>query len=172
MLVTMKRELFDSLEDAVLAKACIEPILQRAHENRSAAKVEVLAQLTPGQRVLFMFRALYDHAGNSAADLYFWVSHLLSEARTWSAIKGSLRYLGDEAMLQLLEEMEGVLEGRKGRRDGQSGDILPWDLESDPELFASISRFHAIFYDIAPATFRLMGAYIRSHPHDFVVIEE
>ncbi len=168
MLVTMKRQGFNSLDPAALARACIEPTLQQVHTINPTVKSQVLAQLTPGQRALFMFRVLYDHAGDSAADLYYWVSHLLGEAKTWSAIKAALRYFGDDAMPQLLEE----LEARHHQADAGRRDALPWDLENDPELFTSMSQLNATFHEIAPATFKLMGTYIRNNPGDFVLIED
>jgi hypothetical protein len=82
MLVTMKRQAFDSLDPAALGWACIEPTLQQVHGISPTVKSQVLAQLTSGQRALFLFRVLYDHVGDSAADLYCWVSYLLSEAKT------------------------------------------------------------------------------------------
>lgn len=172
MLVTMKRQVFDSLGPAALARACIEPTLQQVHTINPAVKSQVLAQLTPGQRALFMFRVLYDHAGDSAADLYCWVSYLLGEANTWPAIKAALRYFGDEAMPQLLEEIEGALEARHQQADAGRRDVLPWDLDDDPELLTAMSRLNATFHELVPATLKLMGIYIQDNPGDFVVIED
>ena len=75
MLVMMKRKVFDSLDDAALESACVEPTLQRLHSRISpAVKSQVLAQLTDGQKAQFMFRVLYAHLGNSVVDFYCWVS--------------------------------------------------------------------------------------------------
>lgn len=172
MLVTMKRQAFDSLDPAALGWACIEPTLQQVHGISPTVRSQVLAQLTPGQRALFLFRVLYDHVGDSAADLYCWVSYLLSEAKKWSAIKAGSRYFGDDAMLHLLEEIEGLLEARHQEGDALRRDALPWDLDDDPELFASISQLNATFHEIVPTTLKLIGVYIRNNPSEFVLIED
>ncbi len=172
MLVTMKRQVLDSLDPAALGWACIEPTLQQIHGKKPTVKSQVLAQLTPGQQALFLFRVLYDHAGNSAADLYCWVSYLLKESETWSAIKAGSRYFGDDAMLQLLEEIEGSLEAMHPQGDAPRHDALPWDLDDDLELFASMSQLNATFHNIAPETLKLIGEYIRNNPSEFVLIED
>ncbi len=172
MLVTMKRQVFNSLDHANLASTCIEPTLQQLHGINPAVRSQVYAQLTPGQLALFMFRVLYDHAGNPAADLYCWASYLLSQANTWSAIKAGSRYFGDDAMLQLLEEIEGALEAKHQPGDAHRRDALPWDLDDDPQLFASMNQLNATFHEIAPTTLKLIGMYIQKNPSEFVLIED
>ena len=173
MLVMMKRKVFDSLDDAALESACVEPTLQRLHAGISpAVKSQVLAQLTAGQKAQFMFRVLYAHLGNSVVDFYCWVSYLLAEARTWSGVKGGLRYFGDDAMLRLLEETESFLEVRNRQGDAGWRDAFPQDLDDDAELIASVSRLNATFHEIAPTTLRLIGGYIRNNPGEFVQFDD
>ena len=172
MVVTMKRRVFDSFDTTALAWACIEPTLQQVHGKNAAVKSQVVGQLSPGQRALFLFRVLYDHAGTSAGDLYCWVSYLLGESQTWSAIKAGSRYFGDDAMLRLLEALESVLGARRHKGDGGQRDALPWDLDDDAELFAFISPLSERFNEIVPSTLELMGVYIRNHPGEFVLIED
>lgn len=172
MLVTMKWQVFNSLDDASLASTCIEPMLQQLHGINPVVRSQVYAQLTPGQLALFMFRVLYDHVGNSAGDLYCWVSYLLREPKTWYAIKAGSRYFGDKAMLQFLEEIEGALEARHQQRDLERRDALPWDLDYDPQLFASMNQLNATFHEIAPTTLILIGVYIRNNASEFVLLED
>lgn len=173
MLVTMKRQIFDSLDPAALGQACIEPILRPLHGINPDAKAQLSTQLTPGQRAQFMFVALYNHVGEAAGDLYCWVSYLLrKEPKTWLATRAAARYFGDDAMLQLLEEIEGLLEARHQQGDTEERDALPWDLDEDPEFFASMNQLNVRFHEIAPTTLRLIGLYIRNNPSDFVVIED
>jgi hypothetical protein len=169
MLVTMKRQVFDALDDTALGRACIEPTLEQLHGSGLAMRTErphILAQLTPGQMALFLFRVMYEHAGNSAPDLYCWASSALKEERRWSGIKGGLRFFGDDAMLELLGEMEVTLGASH-----KQGDALPWDLDDDPALFASMNRFNARFHEITARTLKLIGEYIRNKPGQFVLIE-
>src|SRR5579884_942254 len=167
MLVTMRRQTFDSLDDAALANACIDPTIQWLHEKVSRVNTNFLMELTPGQQALFLFRAFLDRAGSTASDQYFWVSHILTEEKMWRGTQGALRYFGDEAMLQLLQEIAGVVEARQ-----QQSDIQPWELEADPAFFALMSRLNEQFHELVPATFERMGKYIRSQPDEFVVLED
>src|SRR5579863_4604151 len=160
MLVTMKRQEFEAFDDAALARACIEPTIERLHGSGLAMRSErpaILAQLTDGQRALFLFRVMYDHAGNSAPDLYCWASGALKEGRTWAGIKGGLRFFRSDAMLELLGEIEVVLEARD-----RQGDALPWDLDDDAELFALMNGLNDRFQEIAAKTLKLIGQYIRT----------
>ena len=65
MLVTTKRQVFDSLDHAALAWMCIEPTHLQIRGKTPTMKSQVIAQLTPGQQALLMFHVLYGHAGNS-----------------------------------------------------------------------------------------------------------
>jgi hypothetical protein len=172
MFVTMKRQVFDSLDPAVLAWECIGPIALPLRGKHPSMKSQVYAQLTAGQQALFVVQVLYNHAGQEAADLYCWVSTLLRDPHAWGAIKAGVCYFGDEAMLHLLEQVESVLEARHPQSDTQRRDALPWDLEDDPELFTSMSQLNATFHELAQASLKLMGDYIRKNPSEFVLIEE
>lgn len=83
----------------------------------------------------------------------------------WRGTQSALRYFGDEAMLQLLQEIASVVEAKQGS-------IQPWELETDPAFFASMNQLNARFRELVPATFARMGKYIRQHPDEFVVFEE
>ncbi|GAC1380003.1 MAG: hypothetical protein NVSMB33_05660 [Ktedonobacteraceae bacterium] len=169
MLVTMKREMFDALDYAALEEACIGPTLLQVHEINPVVKARVLAQLTNGQRALFLFRVLHDIAGKSADEFYHWISYLLTEEKRWTGIKRGLRFFGDDAMLRLLDETEGFLEARKQRqKDAEGRDIPVWNIHDDPELLAVVSQLYATFCEIVPATHKLIGAYIRNNASEFV----
>ena len=171
MLVRMKRQVFDALDPAALAWACIGPIALPLRGKHPTVKSHVYAQLTAGQQALFVVQVLYNHAGEEAAELYCWVSTLLRDPRAWGAIKAGVRYFGDEAMLHLLEQLESVLEARHQQEDTQQREALPWDLDEDPELFTSMSQLNATFHELAPTSLKLMGEYIRKAPSEFVLIE-
>jgi hypothetical protein len=140
MLVTMKRQVFDSLDPAALAWECIGPIALPLRGKHPTVKSRVYAQLTAGQQALFVVQVFQNHAGEEAGDLYCWVSTLLRDPQAWAAIKAGVRYFGDEAMLHLLEQIENVLAVRHQQGATQQRDPLPWDLDEDPELFTSMSH--------------------------------
>jgi hypothetical protein len=75
-------------------------------------------------------------------------------------------------MLQLLEALESVIRARRHVGDGGKSDVLPWDLDDDAELSASMSSLNARFHEIVPNTLRLMWMCIRNHPGEFVLIED
>ena len=172
MLVTMKRQVFDSLDPAALAWECIRPIVLPLRGKHPIVKSQVYAQLTSGQQALFVVQVLFNHAGEEAAELYCWVSTLLRDPQAWGAIKAGVCYFGDEAMMHLLEQLESVLEARHHQAETPQREALPWDLDEDPELFTSMSQLNATFHALAPISLKLMGGSIRQAPSEFVLIED
>jgi hypothetical protein len=172
MLVKMKHQEFNSLDPITLAQKCIEPTLQQLHAILPPTeRWQIISQLTPGQQALFLFHVLYDHAGDSAADLYICVSQLLAEPHKWSAIKASSRYFGDDSMLQLLEQLEVTLQSRHQKESIEQA-ALPWDLDRYPQLNTSLMQLNATYHEIALTSLKLMGTYIRNHPDEFVLLED
>jgi len=172
MLVRMKRQVFDALDPAALAWACIGPIALPLRGKHPTLKSQVYAQLTAGQQALFVVQILLNHAGEEAAELYCWVSSLLRDPQAWLALNAGLRYFGDEAMVHLLEQIASVLEARHPQGETHQRDASPWDLDEDPELFTSMSQLNATFHALAPTSLRLMGVSIRTNPSAFVLIED
>jgi hypothetical protein len=168
MLVIMKKQAFDSMGDDELRLACIEPIMLKVRGQKPEIKSQIYAQLPKGQQALFMFQVLYGHAHDSAAEFYWWISHLLEQPKTWTAIKDSLRYFDHNSMLGLLEETRIFLKRRNRQKDGTLHKISPTDLAHDPDLRASINRLYTTFYEIAPLTIKQMGKHIRNHPGEFL----
>jgi hypothetical protein len=74
-LVKIRRQEFDSLEDAALGRACFEPIIPKIRGKDNVVKAQVYKQLTTGQQALFMFNAYYNHASNSLAEFYWWTAY-------------------------------------------------------------------------------------------------
>lgn len=62
MLVRMEQQVFDSLDHDELGRACLAPTIQQVRGRCPAVKSAVYAQLTEGQKALFMFRVMVDHA--------------------------------------------------------------------------------------------------------------
>lgn len=180
MLVTMKRQVFDVLDHEAIGEVCIEPAIQRIKQERSelfrgkevTGQSQVYAQLTGGQRALLMFRVFYNHAHVSMADFYWRSAYFLAQPKTWSEIKAGLRYFGADAMLRVFEEMEGVLEASNHPRSLETFDVSHNHLDNDPELFTSVSPLYVTFHEIAPATLKRIGEYIRNNPVEFVKLED
>ncbi len=172
MLVTMKRPVFDSLDYAALGLACVEPTILQVRGKNPAVKRQAYLQLNTGQRAVFMFWVLYGHVGNSIDEFYCWVCHLQSQPETWSELKAGLRYFDDEAMLHLLEETESLLGARNRHGDGMRRDVCARDLVDDRELLTSADRLNAVFRKLVPTSLKIIGAYIRNNPAEFVCIED
>lgn len=177
MLVTMKRPVFDTLDDVALGWACIEPTIQQIRGKELNVKSQVYAQLTAGQRGLLMFWVLYGHARNGVAQFYSEVEYLLAHADLWSELKLGLSYFGDDAMLRLIEKMEGVYsvlvaKNRLGGAELRSA--CAQNLHGDSELPATVAvdRLDVMYNETAPATLKRISAYIRKNPGEFVQIED
>ncbi|HWO96497.1 MAG TPA: hypothetical protein VNM45_09215 [Bacillus sp. (in: firmicutes)] len=170
MLVKMRRQVFDSLEDTALGRACFEPVIPKIRGKDSTVKTQVYKQLSTGQKALFMFNAYYNHASNSLQEFYWWSAYFLAQPKAWSEIKAGLRYFKADAMLVLLEEMEKLLKARNP--DGvETFDASYKDLDHDADLSSSASSLYAIFHEISPAILKRIGKYIRNNPTEFVQFE-
>ncbi|GAX89647.1 hypothetical protein EFBL_1271 [Effusibacillus lacus] len=135
-------------------------------------KSQVYNQLTHGQRALFMFRVLFDHASHSLDEFYSWISYLLAEPSTWGEVKTGLEVFQADAMLQILEEMEKFLQTRNRQGDFQSSEVTPQELADDSELFEYVNRLYINFLDISPATLKLISEFIQINPDEFVEFED
>lgn len=172
MLVKMRRQEFDSLEDTALGRTCFEPIIPKIRGKDNTVKAKVYKKLTTGQQALFMFHAYYNHASNSLAEFYWWSTYYLAQPKAWSEIKAGLRYFRADAMLRLLEKMEGTLKARNRPNSFEEFDVSYKDLDNDSELFASVSSLNTIFHEISPAILKRIGEYIRNSPNEFIQFED
>jgi hypothetical protein len=175
MLVTMNRQLFDSLDNLELAEACIEPTIQQVRGKDLTVKARVYAELAPGQRALLMFRILYGHSQNGVTQFYCEIYYLLSQPEMWSELKAGMRFFGDAAMAGFLEEMERVyrvLEARIRQEGPARRNLSAKDVDDDAELHASLSRLDASYHENAPATLKRVCAFIRNNPGTFLQIED
>lgn len=170
-MVKMKRQVFDSLDHVTLVEVCIEPVLQRIRGKNPTVKKQVCMELTAGQGALLMFRVIHDHAIHSVEEFYLWFSDLLAHSDYWPEIKSGMRHLRADNMLRFLAETEDFFEARNRQEDASWRDVRPRDLEEDAELLTAVGRLHAMLQEIAPATLKRIGDYIRYNPGEFVRIE-
>lgn len=175
MLVKMKRQVFDKLDDISLIWACIEPTIQQIRGKNFAVKSEVSTHLTTGQRALLMFQMLYGHTIKGVAEFYSHVSYLLSKKGVWSELKNGIEYFSDYSMMRLLGEMEEVyhvLEENYLKEGADCFNIYISDIDKNSELQTLIDRHDAMLLEILPTTINLIGTYIRSRPGEFVQFED
>ncbi|WP_180954095.1 hypothetical protein [Bacillus sp. M6-12] len=119
-----------------------------------------------------MFSAYYNHASKSMAEFYWWTAYFLAQPKTWSEIKIGLRHFRANAMLQLLEELEGTLKAWNHPRSFQGFDVTYKDLDNDPELLSSISPLNTRLHEISSAILKGIGEHIRKSPHEFIKFED
>ncbi|WCK56225.1 hypothetical protein PP175_10070 [Aneurinibacillus sp. Ricciae_BoGa-3] len=174
MLVKMKWDAFNTLQDEALGLACFEPINQAYKEIQTRGddfSTGLYQRLSDGQKALFIFRAYYTHVRKSAADLYWWSAYFMAQPGRWPALKNGLRLFGDRATRYLLEDLEASLRERNHPRNLENFDVSTQDLRYDPELCSSVSSLYAQLHEAAPITIKIIADYIRNHPGDFVQIQ-
>ncbi|CAM3447660.1 hypothetical protein EDM52_01490 [Brevibacillus invocatus] len=170
MLAKMKREKFDAWQTELLGRACIEHVQQQVQGKSPQVKMEVYKELTAGQRALFMFHVLHDHAHPSVAEFVSWIAYTLDHFSYWIGIQAGLRYFEQEDILHLLEEMKVVLEERNQRLGIQMSQISVLDLEEDPSLIEEASRLYQRYQELSEGTLLRIGRTIRSNPGEFVTL--
>lgn len=95
MLIEIKRADFYSFNDNDLGWVCIEPIIQKIRGRELNIKSQVYAQLTRGQKALFMFWVLYGHSNNGIIQFYNEMDYLIKNVDIWSELKSASAYFDD-----------------------------------------------------------------------------
>jgi hypothetical protein len=170
-LAAIGKQEFDSLDDERLGWACMEPTFQQIRGKDATVKAAAINQLTKGQQALCMFRVMYDHAKHSRSEYYAWISYLLDKPGYWSGVTGGLRFFGDAPMLELLEDTEKVIGARNAKLGLHWSDAALSDVDHDDELLSAVNLLFERFLEAAPSSLQLISSYIRSHPQQFVEIE-
>jgi hypothetical protein len=157
-------------EAEILVRACMEPVIDRMRRKPPNVKEKVYAEITEGQRAIFLFLMAADHASASPMDYYCWLSHLIGEEDTWLAVKSSLAYVGAHVMLQLWEETESLVLAR-WQEAGLRLAARPDDLDEDRLLREAINRQYSAFTAELPRVFTSLAAYIRERHSEFIATE-
>ncbi|HEX3043526.1 MAG TPA: hypothetical protein VHY08_02125 [Bacillota bacterium] len=171
MNVIIKREVFNSLADDQLIWACIEPAIQPIRGRNFQVKSQIYSELTPGQRALLMFQVLYGHTRNGVAEFFDHTSYFLAEPGVWSEFKTGMRYFGDHAMLQLLEEIERLQPFIKKHQQPDSNEDfngMGREPGNSSTILTAINQLDAKLQEIIPETLHRIGEYIRNNPGEFV----
>jgi hypothetical protein len=169
VLIRINSQDFMELDDTSLIWACIEPTIRLIRGKSFAVKSEVSAQLNESQRALLMFQVFYGHSVNGTLELLSHLSYLLSQKGVWTVLKNGMRYFGVNDMVHLLDEVEdvyGTLVEKSGKADPGWFDLNNGDI--GPEIQMIIVELDKRIKEMMPEAVKSVGAYIRSHPDEFV----
>jgi hypothetical protein len=86
----------------------MEPTFEQIRGKSPAVKNDAIAQLTPGQKALCMFRVMYDHSKNSASEYYAWMAYLQEQPGYWGEVTGGVHFFDDQPMLELLDTLARI----------------------------------------------------------------
>lgn len=170
-MITIKRREYEALDDIALIRACMDSTIREIQGKSFEIKSKAFKRLEAGERALLLFLMLYGHTEGGIAE-FFCLSYLLSKGSVWHEFKYGIRYFGDYTLLNLIDEMEEVYAHIK-KHCGKNGPEHPEDIHiiEDTDLQAAIKRLDKRMLDILPISVRLIGLYIRKHPHEFLKIE-
>ncbi|WP_066305001.1 hypothetical protein [Bacillus sp. FJAT-29814] len=172
MLIPMKKEVFENMDDSALGAACFDPFIPSIRGKDIKVKEELYQKLTTGQKALFMFKAFYNHANKSLAEFYWWSVYYYAQPTSWSGIKNGLKYFGAEDFYSLIQQIENVLVAREFPTSLEEFAVSYNDIDKDPGLAAAIEPLHKLFIEISPATLKIIGEKIRSNPNEFIKFAE
>lgn len=175
MLVPMNRHAFDASDDASLVWACIEPTIQKIRGKNVTIKLDAYQYLSMGQRALLMFQIMYGHSSTGVLEFYRLIPYLPAKRGIWQELKRGMQYFGDSDMLQLLSEMEeeySILEEKSHEAGVERFDDYISHLDKDSELVSSIMRHSIMLHETFSKTIKVIGAYIRNNPNEFVQFQE
>lgn len=161
MLAAMNKELFNSLDNASIIWACIEPTIKKIRGKDFTVKRDAYDELTMGQRALLMFQIIYGHTSSGILQFFSYVPYVPSGKGIWHELKKAMEYFKDYSMLKIFSELEK--------------DYLAFEEKihaaDDPELVSAIEQHDKMYRDTIPETIKLIGTYIRNNPSEFVKFE-
>ncbi|RUT33504.1 hypothetical protein EJP77_07605 [Paenibacillus zeisoli] len=162
------------LGDEELGQACFDPLIQRYKEEQTLGNdlTILFNQLTRGQQALFVFQTHYVHASESLTEFYWWSAYFLATGMRWTGLKSSLGYFGEDELLDILESTEKVLVETGHPRSLEQFDLSRDHLHQHPKLLASIEVLEERYQEVVPGVRKRIAAYIRSHPEEFIQLEE
>ncbi|WP_409347016.1 hypothetical protein [Paenibacillus sp. MBLB4367] len=170
LLVPVEREIFEALEGETLGWACIGPLLLQVRGKDDRTKAEMYQALGEGQRGLFLFRAYHNHACRSAVEWYWWTCEQLRKPKAWEALLAGLRFYGADETLRVMNKAETALDRTNRLSNGSWMEASALDLDRDPELRSLSEHLFAEYTSAAESAHRLIAAYIKSHPNQFVLL--
>ena len=172
VLVSLPRLVFDSLDDAALAWACVEPTIRQIRGRSPAVKAAVYAQLTAGQRALLIYGVLRGHSQNGVAQFFGEVGYLVLYVDVWSALRSAMTYFGDDDMRRAVEEMAELYGDVAARPHREANAGFDEALGADPRVAATARRLDSTLAALASSTLARVGARIRSDPDEFARIAD
>lgn len=173
----MTKEDFHALKCTDLSQKCFAPLIKfyksnvTEQHNIPQFKETFYAQLTEGQRALFMFYAYYNHVSQSLTEFYWWSAYFMAQPTSWSAIKASTKYFKAEPLFLLLERLELELKKHNHPETLTNFSITRDQLNQNKELLSSIQSLHSMFEDTAPLMIKQINEYIEKNLQEFVEIE-
>jgi hypothetical protein len=174
--VTMSRHAFDSMNDASLIWACVEPIIMSIRGRDIAAKSYVYAHLSVGQRALLMFQILRGHTSSGVMEFFQLIPYMPSKEGIWQEMQTGMRYFKDDVLRILLGEIEADYHAIKDKNVTEGFDGLmdddPERQGEDSELLQSVGRHDRLLRNAIPRSEELIAAHIRSNWTEFVSFQE
>jgi hypothetical protein len=152
----MKRQEIMEIGDERLIWTCVEPVIQKVRGKSGLEKLQVFRQLGDGQRALFMFQVLHGHMEHGTNGFYDQISYLAEQMNIWPALKSGMRYFGLDGMHDLIGKME---EDYSCRADGYAD-------------MAIMEKLDDMYRKLIPASVKSVAERIRSHPEEFLSVED
>jgi hypothetical protein len=170
MLAIMSRRAFETMDDAALIWACVEPVIAKIRGRDHGVKEAAYAQLTAGQRALMMFQVLRGHSSSGLEEFFRLVPHLPSREGIWRALRKAMRYFGDDAFAQLLLEIEADYRAfmNTSADAGIEGSCAPGNRE---ESLQAVQRHDPPLREAISGAEGLIAARIRSDWGEFLELQ-
>jgi hypothetical protein len=146
MLVEMKRQQLNTLDDERLIWACIEPTVREIRGKSLAVKMTASGGLTQGQRALLMLQVMLGHSREGIENFFCQLEYMLSNRGVWKAFRNSALLFRDGRLQQLYGRMESCYF----------------------EKTEDLAGLDAELSEILPGSVKKAAAYIRGFPDEFI----
>lgn len=151
---------FDQLKGWDFGWLLLEPINIAKSEKH---EVELSKKFSPGQKALYFFWFLESYAANGGFIDFYWGGY----DQYLPPIQDGLRLIGDQAMLNLIEEVESTILNHKDQLlKFYNSDDMAGAYKAIPSLIA----YNKKFLSLHDQTIELLEAYARKNIQEFALL--
>ncbi|GGH27328.1 hypothetical protein [Paenibacillus segetis] len=162
MKVNLKEE---DLLSTQLSWLCVKPMLLAVRGKDLQTKLEMYQQLNEGQKGIYLFYSFHNHV-NSIEEFYWFSGYYIIEIQSWHGIKSGVQYFKDIEMVELLDQIEGLIE--KCKKEDGVWQASPSDLERDTDLLQEVKELYEKYKRISGNTISQMNTYIVHNKEEFI----
>ncbi|WP_438431607.1 hypothetical protein [Gorillibacterium sp. sgz500922] len=155
----------EELQSAEASWLCVKPFLLQVRGKSQSVKNEMYRSLSPGQKALFLFYSYHNHTDTLEGFFWFTGYHVL-ELKAWDGIRTGLRFLGESALADDLDELEHWIK-RLPRKSDEPG-VADLKALADERVRLEAEERYRRYQELAASAIKRMNEWVREHRQEWI----